>query len=110
MPSVLVKYQLVIRSASSSPPSSGCRHAHMCQASPSRCTTTSFHAVAASPGSTTLRAPSARSTASTHQCFDCQVEQLTYTRQPPSASGTSAGRSSDAELNESLVTVSTVSK
>ena len=41
-----------MRSASSSPPSSGCRQAHICQSGPARRTTMSFHAVAASPGST----------------------------------------------------------
>ena len=48
--------------------------------------------------------------ASTHQCFDAQVEQLTYRRQPPPASGTRAGRSSEAAPNWSLVSVATVSK
>jgi hypothetical protein len=52
---------LVIRSASVAPPSSGCRHAHICQSVLLRRTTTSFHAVSSSPGRTTVRFPVARS-------------------------------------------------
>jgi hypothetical protein len=46
--------------------------------------------------------------ASTHQCFERDVEHETYNRQAPSSVGTRAGRSSDAAPNCSLVTVATV--
>jgi hypothetical protein len=46
---------------------------------------------------------------STHHCFDPGLEQLTYSRQPPPGSGTSAGRSREADPNGSLVTTETVS-
>jgi hypothetical protein len=50
------------------------------------------------------------SSASTHQCFDPGVEQLTYSRQPPSGRRISAGRSSDAQRKSAADTVATVSK
>ncbi len=58
----------------------------MRQRVPSLDTTTSFHADSSSPGSTTVRRPFTRSagvppasvsTASTHQCLEPGVEQLT---------------------------------
>ena len=83
----------------------------MCQPSGSARITTSFHACALSPGSTTVRAPEARpagesaSSASTHQCLEPGVEQLTYRRQPPSGRRTRAGRSSEAQANALSVRV-----
>ena len=44
--------------------------------------------------------PGGVSIASTHQCLDPNVEQLTYSRQPPSGRRISAGRSSEAQRNE----------
>ena len=118
-PSSLVGYTERIRSAWSSPWSSRCSQAHIRQVEPSRVTTTSFQAETSLPGSTTVRRPVCRSaasppagvsTASTHQCFDPGVEQLTYNRQPPSGRLISAGRSSDALSKVDASTVATVSK
>src|ERR1700712_4018700 len=84
---------------------------------PCRSTTTSFQAERSSPGSTTVRCPLVNSAAeppagvsmaSTHQCLEPGVEQLTYSRQPPSGRRINAGRSREAHGNELAQTVATV--
>ena len=94
---------------------SGWQHTHMCQPPASHHTTGSFIPTVSSPGSTVVRRPasndagSSASSASTHQCSEPGVEQLTYTRQPPSGRRTSAGRSTDAAPKSSRASSLTVS-
>ena len=108
-----------MRSASSSPWSSRCSQAHIRQVGPSRVTTTSFQAETSLAGQhdgagsvlQVRRGPAGGvSTASTHQCFEPGVEQLTYSRQPPSGRLIRAGRSSDAHSKVDASTVATGSK
>ena len=107
-PSALVAYSVLIWSVSSGS-ASGWIVAHMCHCPPWRWITGSLTArLRGSPGSTTSRVRTsssagwAASMTSTRQCLVPVVAQLRYSRQRPSGSWTSSGRSSDSVSASSL--------